>query len=443
MKMEQNGLDRTPKRKAIIDPTSTEVNRGSFCYLPYIYFSAIRRDIEVDFYENFTVAEINDLPPISNYRIALWSYPQIDACLVLNKFLPGEKKFFGYTPLIKALKLPLHEIDNNVILIGMTNYPSTYRFFKYLLLSDCDMHLKEYPGQVYPLFTSYGCPRGCAFCSSTVNCKKRIVIDTETVCSMLRQCYAQDIKNIHFTDEDFFFDTDRAYHILKFAQPHGFKFIALAEVNSLKKFIDKYGNEALTAGGIKLIEVGLETADESLGKKMGKHPISQCLELEKMCDVPIFWLTMTFFPGETLETLNKTGQFLRRHGFNLDELYGRIRTNGTEGGLGQFFQPYHGTKNYSLLKQQGKFISSRPIRLIPSYLPNSFLNDTMNAKNTFDDKEHTRWFHLYNLIPNDFLHNMGFNNITVKENIKKLVKTGMTVADAATGIAILARLNII
>ena len=68
---------------------------------------------------------------------------------------------------------------------------------------------------------------------------------------MLRQCYAQDIKNIHFTDEDFFFDTDRAYHILKFAVPFGFKFIALAEASSLKKFIDKYDNEALAAGGMK------------------------------------------------------------------------------------------------------------------------------------------------------------------------------------------------
>ena len=434
-------MEKESYKIVIIDPSSPEMNRGSFCYMPYLYYSALNYKEDVDLFEDFTIPEIDDLPPAEEYHVALWSYPQIDACLVLNKFLPGKKKFFGYTPLIKALKLPLLELSGNIISKGMANYPQAYGHFRHLLLSDCDMHLTKYKDKVYPLFTSYGCPRGCAFCPSTVNQKVRIHLHLDEVKSMLRQCYSLGVKAIHFTDEDFFYDIDRAHEIIEYATKFGFKLIALGEVRTVTKYIQKYNTTSLHAGGMKLIEIGMETADEELGKKMGKAPIVKCQELADMCDIPIFWLALTFFPGETLKTLNTTGQFLKRYGFNPDELYGRIRTNGTEGGLGQFFQPYHGTKQFKELKGKGKFISSRPIRLIPSYLPDSFLSNLVQRKRRFKPSD-DKWFKLYGLNINQFEYLREDKNVLGNINTLRR-RYSMTTADAAIGIALCARLQII
>ncbi len=143
----------------IIDPASTEFNRGSFCYLPYIFYSACRSNNEdVFLMENFTIADIDEIPKAKNYYIALWSTPQIEICTVLKRFLKGKMVFFGYTPLIKEYNFPCVEIGKSIIHKGIVNYPKHYKDFQYLLLSDCDMHLSKYDGQVFPLCTSYGCP---------------------------------------------------------------------------------------------------------------------------------------------------------------------------------------------------------------------------------------------------------------------------------------------
>jgi hypothetical protein len=427
-----------PMKVVIIDPTSPEVNRGSFCYLPYIVYNSIALKQNAWLMEDFTITQIDSIPEAENYLVALWSYPQIDLCLMLNKFLPKQPIFFGYTPLIKHLKLRHWYPNEQTLIEGIYNYPQCYASLKHLLLSDCDMHLTKYEGQVYPLFTSYGCPRGCAFCPSTVNCgRKRTVIPIQAVRTMLDHCIDREVNNIHFTDEDFFFDHQRAFEILNHAaRLGGFNFIALGEVTTVNRFINYHGNEVLTESGVKLIEVGMETADPDLGKKMGKAPVDKCKELSEKCQVDIFWLALTFFPGETLKTLNETGQFLRRHGFHPEELYGRVRTNGTEGGLGQFFQPYHGTKDYSQLKKRGKFISSRPMRLIPSYLPNSFLSQLVKHKQHHEDIKY--YCDLYRL-PDIAIPNSG----TIWENIRKNFKEGYSMADSATFYAILARLGVI
>lgn len=53
----------------------------------------------------------------------------------------------------------------------------------------------------------------------------------------------------------------------------------------------------------------------------------------------------------------------------------RIRTNGTEGGLGQFFQPYPDLP-YDAAGLHSPF---NPTRLYPSFIPASFLNSQILA----------------------------------------------------------------
>lgn len=398
----------------IIDPASTEFNRGSFCYLPYILYCSLKSaGFTVKLIEDFTVATIDDLPEANSILIGLWSYPQIEACLVLNRFLEGEISFFGYTPLISKFRLPLYTPSNDTILDGISNYPEYYDDFKYLLLSDCDMHLSKYSGIVYPLFSSYGCPRSCSFCPSSVNCNRtRISLSSNRVMSLLESCREQGVRNIHFTDEDFFYDTARAAEILKAQVGEGMNFIALGSVNKVIEFIEVFGQELLNESGVRLIEVGFETADSELSASMHKPKLSTYEYLSSICTkVDIFWLTLTFFPGETIGTLNKTGEFLKKHGHVLSDLYGRVATNSTEGGLGQFFQLYDGVSGYDDLLSEGILLTERPMRLIPSFIPFSFLNSEIKEFREIRQEELT-WFNLYKVSHNFPLQKSPIGELT-------------------------------
>jgi len=384
----------------IIDPSSSEFNRGSFCYAAYLaynYLTQSKFEYEVNLFETFIPEDMDKLPNVDINLVCLWSYPQIETCQMLYNLLPmalddSNIYFIGYTELILHLGLPhaKHVFsfdflkDRNFILESIKEYPKNYRNFKRLLLSDCDMHLKKLEvgnNLVYPLFTSYGCPNGCNFCPSTTNCgMTRFSLSICETLDLLSECISLGINRIHFTDEDFFYDIHRAYGILNGAIElmGGFNFIALGSAEAVLRYISTYGTDSIRDSGLKIIEIGFESASEEMYDYLGEgKSLTACETLAQgqlAYPFDIFWLVQTFSVGETIASLNKTGLFMRKYGKNIDEVVGRLRTNGTKGGLGQYFQAYHGTGIYKRAMKHGKSLTDRPIRLFPSYIPNSFLN---------------------------------------------------------------------
>lgn len=426
----------------IIDPVSPEFNRGSFCYLPYLLYSFYKSVgvAVVRLRENFCAADIDKLPKAKHYAIALWSHPQLEHVTTLLRFLPpGDASVFGYVPLIKTWKFPLYPITDDMIKKGIETYPLYQHEFSHILLSDCDMHLKEYEGQVWPLFTSYGCPRMCSFCPSSVNQPRRIQADLDEVKINLSWMGSQRRTCIHFTDEDFFHCPDRALKICEhlIQSPYKWNLIALAERHTLSSFISRNGCKVLHDAGFKLLEVGLESADASLSKGMGKGGLDACVRLAETCDIPILWLALTFFPGECIRSLRETGIFLSKYGMKPEQLYSRIATNGTEGGLGQFFQPYEGTPGFTELKHLGMWLTDRPLRLLPSYLPNSFLDDMVHHIRPVDAEEQ-KWFDMYRVPPPP-------PTINTPQYVSSLVmhEKYNTIQDGAVSVAIAARLGVI
>lgn len=386
----------------IINLTYSEFNSGGYGYLPYIVYSALKKDgFTVEMNEDFTLTQMKEIPEAKEYLIALWAYPQIDLAIVVHKFLPSDNvSFFGYYPLIDELNLPKKRISNETILKGIRNYSRYFKDFKYILLCEDDMHLSKYDGIVYPLFTSYGCGNGCAFCPLTVNCDyTRIELPVYDAILSLHECYNLGIRNIHFTDDDFFHNTERAYHILKSVEDLDMKFITLGTVGKVQKFLDLYGERPLIQAGVKIIEVGLETADETVASLMHKPKANKYIKLyNSLKEVDLFWLTLTFFPGETISSLNTTGVFLKKYGHKPEDMYSRIATNSSEGGLGQFMQLYHGVKHYKELKELGIHINSRPIRLLPSFVPFSFLNSEIKKYRNIQEED-LKWFKPYKINP--------------------------------------------
>ena len=400
-----NRTDTLRGHVVMLDLASPEVNRGSFCYLTYILYSAFMSKEcpqikAVTLHEEFRVGDLDgimdDINSADTVLVGLWSYPQIDAALLLNRFLKGKCYFYGYYPLIAQLGLNQMQYTDEHLLLGIESYPQQLcqNTFKYDLLSDCDKHIKDtakrtvsgIADKMVPFFTSYGCPMGCEFCSATVNCGKRVLYSSHnSVIDNLELLNQHGRTSIHFTDEDFFLKPIRASRILLNAyriNPH-FEFIALGGMKTVEEFCavvqESYAAEEQDAiwSVLKLIEIGLETVDPVVAKAMGKQGRSSAenaISVKSMVRCPVLWLTVTFFPGETIGSLNATGAFLKEHGFNPADLVERIVTNGTEGGLGQFFQYYEGA---GLTMQEygssGVVLSARPMRLIPSFIPSSFL----------------------------------------------------------------------
>lgn len=407
------------KKINIIDPVSTEFNRGSFCYAPYLAYNAFSEAGEdVVIYETFRPEDVDLLRKADINLVCLWSYPQIETATLLSQILPFEYGkdnvyFIGYTPLIHHLGLrhvedllnfdPLQ--DESFLFTAMLAYPEYFKDFNRLLLSDCDMHLqdKQSDAIVHPLFTTYGCPNGCAFCPSTENCGRwRFVLPIEDTLNLLEHCLAINVNHIHFTDEDFFFDIDRLHEILTWMKGKGFRCIALGSSEKVLAYIEKYSANDFKEAGLEVIEIGFESAAENISEDMGAgKSAAACLRLAKMqhqLPVHIFWLVQTFFPGETIKSLNTTGKFMREYGFDIHQVVGRLRTNGTKGGLGQFFQPYHGLRIRKKIAD-GVFLTDRPIRLIPSFLPNSFLDSVIEKVHPDRLNESVLWLRLYNNPP--------------------------------------------
>jgi len=381
----------------IIDPSSTEFNRGSFCYCPYRMYNGLDNPAEVNLIEAFQPENLDYIPDAEVQLVCLWSYPQIESAMMLAMSLPfmyGKDNvyFVGYKPLIEHLGFrhieqlwdydPLQE--RFFLIKAMRNYPKYYSDFQRLLLSDCDMHLKHLDEgeKVFPLFTSYGCDKGCAFCPSTKNCGKQwIALSLNDVFIMLDECIAQGVKAIHFTDEDFFYDIQRAHLIFRYLQGKGTHLIALSSAKAASDYLEQYGSRALVEAGFEVMEIGFESGDDHVSKTMGTgKSLSDCEHLAEIQDrlpFSIFWLVLTFFPGETISSLNQTGEFMNKYGFEMHEVLGRLRTNGTKLGLGQYFQWYHGIAIERTLRANGKYLTERPVRLIPSYAPNSYLDSTI------------------------------------------------------------------
>jgi hypothetical protein len=458
MKMEQKFMDKTIN---IIDPTSTEFNRGSFCYAPYLCYNGLKElDYDVHLYEVFRSEDLDHINLTAGLNvISLWSYPQIEVALLLAQFIPFETGkdnvyFVGYTPLIEEMGfrhvrevLGFDPLSDEVFLnLAMRTYPKYYGDFRRLLLSDCDMHIKdlEQGAKVYPLFTTYGCPHGCSFCPSAKNCgRQRTILSLTETFALLANCDSIGVRNIHFTDEDFFFDIDRAHKILKFIAKLGkFHLIALGAAQVVREYIEKYGTEVLESAGMEVIEIGFESAGaDVMGAGKSMSDCEALAEMQKILPFKIFWLVQTFYMGENLHTLNETGRFMREYGLDMDEVVGRLRTNGTKGGLGQFFQVYHGTPIYKVASRDGLFITPRAVRLLPSYIPQSFLDAYVTEIRLDNFDSAIPWLELYNIDAEAWRPDEAALGIQIKDRI--LGASPYEQIKRAIALAILARMEVI
>ncbi len=424
------------KKYAIIDFETTEVVRGSFGYDSYLLYSDMKqKEIDVDFYEDATPYKFHKVEKDYDcYIIHLWSYPQLNN---VEWFLMncGNKniKFIGYKPLIEKLgfKTDKDIWNNDVIYNGMKYIPHIFKDMKYGLLSDCDLHIKsDDKRRVFPIFLSYGCPNQCKFCPIPANrkdcVKKRVGLDIEDCKYVLDTLLELYDCNIHFSDEDMLMNIKTTEEIIdyliyltndKYKDRKKLKWIGLASVPTFKNYLEKFGVKKLEESGCHLIEIGIESTDAKLRQEMNKTGSQSDVEyiLNNSESINKFWLSVTLFPGETISTINNIGKWLKEHGTQDIDFKERLITNGNTGGLGQFFQLYDSVEDYTKLKNSGITIDEEPLRLVPSFIPYSFLHSEMVKINDIkeDDK---KWFKQYNIDIDKYKH------ITLKGTVESVIE---------------------
>lgn len=411
------------KHIVIVDFASTEVCRASFSYDGYLLYASLKDnpDLRVTFMEEATAYKLYQamrFEHVDEYIFHLWSYSQIEFIKWAKKTPQLSQKkmsIIGYKPFADLVNLPFYaDWSDAVILDGIKKLPEIYDEMQYGLYNDCDNHIDDPDTRDWrPIFMSYGCPNKCAFCPIVPNradrpdSEMRINIPLEDTQNLVDALLRRG-NNIHFLDEDFFLDMDYAKQLIDYMieyqkafadmgeQP--FKWIALASIKSFAQYLKEEGEDKLVAAGFFLVELGLEAKNAKVRKEMNKTGDESDLMyiIKKSPHIKKFWLSITFFPGETITSIRDTGLFLQEYGIKYDENNDRLVTNGNIGGLGQFFQPYYGTAMYDKLGKIGKTLEGNPIRLIPSFIPNTFLSCVPKQISVPSDKE-LRFFDVYSL----------------------------------------------
>lgn len=390
----------------ILEPTGSEVVRPCFAYDGYLFYAHLRELGEkVRMVEDATVpmiiAEISEFNP-DRIIVHYWNYTQDTVINWIDANVPNVH-FFGYKPLIEKRGLEEIIFSDQAILSGMKHLPEVLDEFRYGLFGDCDAHLASNDMiNVSPLFLSYACPNRCEFCPIPPQRKgcnpARLELSIPECREVLTKMKNFGYTDIHFFDEDFFMNVPRAEAIIDLLiEIGGFRYICLSAVNIFSQFFERVGEEKLAASGFRVVELGLETVDPDLRKKMNKtgstDQVYDLLDNEYLSD-KIFFLTISLFPGETIASMRATGDFLRQRYHQ--KMTDRIQTNSTYYGLGQFYQLYDGALGEESLRTQGIIIDEQSCRLSPSFIPNSFGSQRPVQTKWIEDNEKFI-FGLYNL----------------------------------------------
>lgn len=375
----------------LIQPTTTERNLSGVCYKIYWTYAALREaGHEVEIHEDATLLETDAVireAGSATIVLDLSSTPQQDIALDLARAHGDRLSFCGYSPLIARLRL-LEFSPPVDPLAGAWAYPYYYDNFDRGLLSDCDAHLESEGSvrPVVPVFLSVGCRRRCPYCYVGTPGYPYGDIPPAAIPRLLSYVDERGW-NVHFCDEDFYRSPSLGL-TLETLRRLSIRWIALASSVALARAMATTSADALLAAGCALNEVGLETADETVLEK--RQDFGAILR----SPLRTLWLAVTFFPAETVASISRTGQFLSRHGLAFDDLVPRLRTNGTVGGLGQFFQPYEGTPWGESIGAMGRMLTERPTRLWPSFVGDRFLACRPAWVGEIPD-DADRWFRLY------------------------------------------------
>ncbi|MBU1862204.1 MAG: B12-binding domain-containing radical SAM protein [Candidatus Omnitrophica bacterium] len=191
--------------------------------------------------------------------------------------------------------------------------------------------------------TSRGCPYNCAFCcNQALDNKKYRTYPTEKVLSdieYLKEKYK--VTAIQFCDDNLFVHRDRAFDIVNKIECDWFGATRVTYINDefCKRIKDNGRCYRLLIGG----ESGSDSTLRRIEKGQTVNEMKKALYLLKKYDIYAIWCFIVGMPGETLEDIQETFDFV----IEMERLYerpcGKIGT----------FMPYPGTPLFECAMKMG------------------------------------------------------------------------------------------
>ncbi|MFZ3060705.1 MAG: radical SAM protein [Candidatus Methanoperedens sp.] len=170
------------------------------------------------------------------------------------------------------------------------------------------------------MISSRGCPFKCAYCSKSIFGNKLRMRSPKNVVDEIAYLIKEyGIKEIHFYDDDFTINMNRAEEICDEIIKREIKIIwscttrvDLVNQNLLKK---------MKSAGCWLISYGVESSRQELLDLIGKgitiEQVKSAIKWTKDARIKILGFFMIGLPGETIESINETIQFSKELDFDI------------------------------------------------------------------------------------------------------------------------------
>lgn len=243
-------------------------------------------------------------------------------------------------------------------LVNMEDYLSLYKKGIYTRDRDVKRNIS--------MVTSRGCPYGCIFCSIALSMGKAWRAHSPEYVSGHLEMLVKDhgVRHIHFEDDNLLVDTERFLKILDILKKYDLTWDTPNGIH-VKPSIDESVLKKMSLSGCKSLTIGIESGDEQILKHVVKKKIklSDAEEFAKRCKkvgLPLRAFFILGFPGETLETMEKTIGFALHLLKTYDvEIINLIAT------------PLYGTELYELCERK-KYFSEE---ITPRSLSESTISD--------------------------------------------------------------------
>ncbi len=198
-----------------------------------------------------------------------------------------------------------------------------------------------------PIITSRGCPYACYYCSKAIHGFKFRMRDPESVIEEIIDLVERfGVREVHFVDDTFNFDVNRAIRICELIIESGKKislrFAGGLRVDKITPELAKKLKQAGTSDVAFGIESGSQRVLDSIPKKITLDQIRQGvknIQKEGMYTRGLFMLGLL---ADTEETMQQTIDFAKE--LNTDVASFSIAT------------PYPGSKFYQMVKENGKLL---------------------------------------------------------------------------------------